>query len=229
MTTQKLYTGLILLIFALTLFGGTPGMAKTTFSLEIGEKVQYKVEILKNGTDVAVIDWQNSGLELTEGTKFELELYDVNNPLSLDDPYGGLTAKFRIWVGEEKSEPYSAAYQLMYNNATYWEEQFENSTEWEIFGVKYKASLTEGLVTISYTANADNSMVIKFDAASGLVEEMEQKTSDSANYTHMKVVRSSDDLIGNLEEIPGFELHLLLLSLGMVSVVALFTSKRRNR
>ena len=212
----------IVFLFVLFLFAssqkGSAVIVRYPYSVKIGDKIDYHLDTLRNGTEKGT--FPVDGLNLTEGDNFQLEVYDtVANPSS---PIGA-DFTLRFDKGSDKSNTFSGAFFLYTSNETYWSATANQS--FSFLSVLWSFSHTNTSATYSATQNADNFITVTFNPKDGLVTSYEAKSSSaSGNYTHIKFTKGSGGLLSN---IPGFEASSGLVALIFMATVA-YTLKRKK-
>jgi hypothetical protein len=173
------------------------------YSVEIGDKLDYHVDILKNGTVVKPA--YVYGLNLTEGDNFQMEIFDG---MANSTSYTGADFTVRFLKDSETSIKYPGTGFLYTNNATFWESYTD--TKSDIGGQIYQLTRSNNSISYSWTQNADNFVKIQFDPNTGIISTYERKSDSPAyNYTHFKFSKGTGDILSN---IPGFEYPVVLVS-----------------
>ena len=221
MKNKKLFFILIILIFGLGLFSnGQIGFAVTyyPYSVKIGDKIDYHMDTLVNGTNKGPINVY--GLNLSQGDNFQIEIF---TGVAKSTNYVGSDYSIKFIKGDQESNAISGASYLYTSNKTYWDE-FKNTTS-DIGGKVYELTRVNNSITYSWTSNADNFITIKFNPNDGIITSYERKTTSGPyNYTHIKFTKGSGNLLSN---IPGFELPTGLIALVFIGIIAFQLKKKR--
>lgn len=186
------------------------------YSVSIGDKIPYKVTILRNGTSVEPLFVK--GLNLTEGDSFDMEIYDSStvNPTS----YWGLEFDVRFVKGDEKGIVFGAQSILFTSNKTFWD-SYTNTSQ-DIGGTQYQVTIENNTGIFSWTTNADNIITVKFDTNNGQMTTFERKTTSSAfNYTHFKFEKGTAST-------PGFEIVIVLPAILFFTTIFMIRNKKKD-
>ena len=194
------------------------------YSVKIGDKIDYHLDILTNGTETGT--YNVFGLNMTQGDNFQLEIFDAIASNSSTSPIGG-GYTLRIDKGDAHSNTFPGDLFIYTNNATYWTKQGNYSFNWFGTIVEYTGTSNNG--EFSSTTNADNFAIWKFDQSTGYLTSYEAKTSDTTgNYTHIKMTKGSSGIsIPGIGNVPGFELSASFLALLSISTLIVIRKKRQ--
>ena len=195
------------------------GVAEYPYSVKIGDKISYHIDILKNGTNKGPINIY--GLNFSQGDNFKIEVF---TGVAKSTSYVGTDYTIKFLKGDQESIAISGSSYLYTSNKTFWE-QYKNTTQ-DIGGQVYELTRLNDTITYSWTKNADNFIKIEFNANDGLIRTYEQATTSSPyNYTHFKFSKGTGGLLDN---IPGFDISTGILTLFVLTTFSLYIKKRKN-
>ncbi len=226
MKNQQLLNISILVIFFACSFSSTSGVSAVTyypFSVKIGDKIDYHVDILQNGTNKGPINV--FGLNLTQGDNFQIEIY---TGVAKSTYYLGSDYTIKFVKGDKESNSVSGSSYLYTSNETFWQ-LYKNTTQ-DIGGQVYELTRLNNSITYSWTSNADNFVKIEFNPSDGLVKSYERAdTTGNYNYTHFKFTKGSGGLFNDvplLSNVPSFDIPISLFSLFVGAIISINIKKK---
>lgn len=189
------------------------------YSVSIGDKIDYHVDTLVNGSNTKNINI--FGLDLSQGDNFQLEIFTGKAQSS---NYIGIDYTVKFVKGTNKSVAFSGSSLLYTSNSTFWD-SYKNSSQ-DIGGQVYQLTRLNDSITYSWTSNADNFNKISFSTKDGLVTSYERATTSGPyNYTHFKFTKGTGDF---LSSIPGFENQTVYITLFVVATIFLLRRKSKR-
>ena len=222
MKNKKFLFILNIIIFGLALLSNAQvGSAVTyyPYSVKIGDKIDYHIDTLVNGTNKGSINVY--GLNLSQGDNFQIEIF---TGVAQSTNYVGSDYTIKFIKGDQESAVVSGASYLYTSNSTFWD-KYQNTTS-DIGGQVYELTRVNTSITYSWTSNADNFITIKFNPNDGIMTSYERKTTSGPyNYTHIKFTKGKGDLLSN---IPGFELSSSVIALLFIVTVTYQLKKKKN-
>lgn len=229
MKSQKKIFLINFIILSLTIVATTNLASATTsypYSVNIGDKIDYHVDILENGTNKGPINI--FGLNLTQGDNFQMQIFTGK---AQSTNYAGSDFTIKFLKGDKASVEIPGSGYLYTSNKTFWSTYKNISLD--IGNEVYKLTQTNNSISYSWTLNADNFVSIQFDPTNGLVNSYERMTTSGPyNYTHIKFVNGSSSSLFNdvplLSNVPGFEVSSLLISVFFIVLVSILIRKKKK-
>lgn len=189
------------------------------YSVSIGDKIDYHVDILVNGSNTKNINI--FGLNLSQGDNFQIEVFTGKAQSS---NYIGTDYTVKFIKGDNKSIAFSGSSLLYTSNSTFWQ-SYKNASQ-DIGGQVYQLTRLNDSITYSWTSNADNFNKISFSTKNGLVTSYERATTSGPyNYTHFKFTKGTGSFLGN---IPGFESQSAVIALFVVTITIIILRKKKT-
>ena len=189
------------------------------YSVNIGDKIDYHVDTLVNGSNTKNINI--FGLKLSQDDNFQLEIFAGKAQSS---NYIGTDYTVKFVKGTNESIAFSGASLLYTSNSTFWE-SYKNTSQ-DIGSQVYQLTRINNSITYSWTLNADNFNKISFSANDGLVTSYERATTTGPyNYTHFKFTKGTGDFLSN---IPGFGGQSVVFSIFAIATTFLIRRKTKN-
>ena len=210
-----------------------------TYSVKVGDKLPYKVTILKNGNITQGISV--FGLNLSQGDQFYMEILEAKSSFSSAI---GSSVKMRFVTDNQTGHSGSGETWIYTNSSSYWRLAHENG----YYGGANSEETLDGYI-LNQTAYYDNGkdfVSVAFNIYDGIIEVHDRKTSrvDYYNYTRFRFERIGDRPTGptldlsttptsttSTESTPvntnGFILPFTVIGLLMVSLTV--NKRRRNK
>lgn len=195
------------------------------YSVNIGDKIDYHLEILQNGTNKGPINV--FGLNFSQGDNFQMQIFTGK---AQPTNYEGSDFTIKFLKGNNASAEMPGSGYLYTSNKTFWS-TYKNSSL-DIGNEVYKLTRTNDSITYSWTLNADNFVSIQFNPNNGLITTYERMTTSSPyNYTHIKFVNgTSSGLLNNvpfLSNVSGFDVTSGLIALTIMATI-IYALKRKR-
>lgn len=193
------------------------GQAATVYpySVQVGDKIDYHVDVLTNGSSVGPINVL--GLDLKQGDNFQLEIF---KGVAQSNNYVGSDYLVKFIKGSNESIAFSGSSLLFTSNSTFWD-TYKNASQ-DIGGQIYQLTRTGTLITYSWTQDADNLNKISFNTTDGLVTSFERKASSGYNYTDFKFTKGAQN------SLPGFDIEESIVSLFSIVAILMVLKRKKN-